>query len=146
MEFKTERIIKTETSNQTATFVILEPWVVDLNGQEISEQEIINTAHEFMMNIPEKYVNINHTKDTEQDDVIFVESYVSPIDMEIADETIKKWSWLVAFKFLSADKWQMLLDGEITGVSMEGTGYVEKTTEQLDKLAKIHEKFISLHA
>jgi hypothetical protein len=116
---KTERIIKTETTNQTATFVILEPGVIDLNGQEISEEEIIKTAHEFVINLTDKYVNVDHTKNTAQDDVIFVESYVSPVDMEISTETIKKGTWLVAFKFLSADKWQMLLDGDITGVSME---------------------------
>lgn len=143
---QTERIIKTESSNQTATFVILEPGVVDLNGQEISESEIIKTAHEFVMNISKKYVNVDHKKWTVQDDVVYVESYVSPVDITIADSTIKKWTWLVAFKFLSADKWQMVLDGEITGVSMEGEGYVEKTADQIEKLQKIHEKFISLHS
>lgn len=143
---KTERIIKTETSNQTATFVILEPGVMDLNGQEISEEEIIKTAHEFMMNLTEKYVNVNHEAKTEQDDVIFVESYVSPVEMDIADEKIKKGTWLVAFKFLSADKWQMLIDGDITGVSMEGTGWVEKTAEQVERLAKVQQKFTSIYA
>ena len=143
---KTERIIKTETTNQTATFVILEPGVMDLNGQEISEEEIIKTAHEFMINLTEKYVNLNHSKNTEQDDVVFVESYVSPVDMDISDEKIKKGTWLVAFKFLSADKWQMLLDGDITGVSMEGTGWVEKTAEQVERLEKIHQKFTSIYA
>lgn len=117
--FQTERIIKTETSNQTATFVILEPGIVDLNGQEISEEEIIKTAHEFVINLQEKYVNVDHVKNTAQDDVIFVESYVSPVEFSISTATIKKGTWLVAFKFLSADKWQSLLDGEITGVSME---------------------------
>lgn len=145
-QMKTERIIKTETTNQTATFVILEPGVIDLNGQEISEEEIIKTAHEFVINITEKYVNVNHQKNTDQDDVIFVESYVSPIDMEISDETIKKGTWLVAFKFLSADKWQMLLDGDITGVSMEGTGWVEKSAEQIEQLEKIEKKFTSIYA
>lgn len=142
---KTERIIKTETTNQTATFVILEPGVVDLNGQEISEDEIIKTAHEFMMNLPEKYVNLNHSKNTEQDDVIFVESYISPMDMELSDEKIKKGTWLVAFKFLSADKWQMVLDGDITGVSMEGTWWVEKTAEQVERLEKVAQKFNSIY-
>lgn len=143
---KTERIIKTETSNQTATFVILEPGVMDLNGQEISEEEIIKTAHEFMINLTEKYVNVNHQEKTEQDDVVFVESYVSPVEMEISDERIKKGTWLVAFKFLSADKWQMVLDGDITGVSMEGVGWVEKTAEQVERLEKIHKKFTSIYA
>jgi len=144
--FHTERIIKTETSNQTATFVILEPGIVDLNGQEISEEEIIKTAHEFVINLQDKYVNIDHVKNTTQDDVIFVESYVSPVEFSISTATIKKWTWLVAFKFLSADKWHMLLDGDITGVSMEWLGYVEKTTDQIAKLESIQNHFISLYA
>ena len=144
--FQTERIIKTETSNQTATFVILEPGIVDLNGQEISEEEIIKTAHEFVINLQEKYVNVDHVKNTAQDDVIFVESYVSPVEFSISTATIKKGTWLVAFKFLSADKWQMLVDGEITGVSMEWLGYVEKTADQISKLQTIENRFISLYA
>lgn len=120
-----QRIIKTDTSNQTATFVILEPDLQDFNGQTITEDEIIKTAHEFVRNLSDKYVNIDHENDTKQADVVFVESFVTPVELELGGDTIKKWSWLVAFKFLTASKWQALLDGEFVGVSMEWYGYVD---------------------
>lgn len=94
-----QKIIKTDNSHQTATFVILEPNSVDFNEQIISEEKIIKTAHEFMENLTQKYVNINHTEDSKQDDVKYVESFISPVDLVLGDATIKKDSWLVAFKF-----------------------------------------------
>lgn len=119
-----QKIIKTDNSHQTATFVILEPNSVDFNWQIISEEEIIKTAHEFMENLTKKYVNINHTEDSKQDDVKYVESFISPVDLVLGDTTIKKGSWLVAFKF-SDEKWQQVLNGEIVGVSMEWFWYVD---------------------
>lgn len=71
-----------------------------------------------MENLTKKYVNINHTEDSKQDDVKYVESFISPVDLVLGDTTIKKGSWLVAFKF-SDEKWQQVLNGEIVGVSME---------------------------
>lgn len=98
---------------------------MDYNGQIIDEQEVIKTAHEFMQNLQNKYVNINHEEGTNVSDVVFVESFVTPVEIPVGEAIIKKGTWLVGMKFLSADKWQQLIDGEITGVSMEGVGMVE---------------------
>jgi len=116
------RIIK-NTSHQTATFVILEPEVEDRNGDIISPDEIVNTAHRFMRNLHDKRVNMDHQPHTDLDDVAFVESFIAPTDLDLGGEVIRAGSWLVAFKFYSAERWQALLDGEISGVSMEGYGY-----------------------
>lgn len=120
-----QKILKTDTSNQTATFVVLEPWVMDYNGQIIAAEEVVKTAHEFMQNLQDKYVNVNHEDDTKVSDVIFVESFITPVDIPVGDITITQWTWLVALKFLSEDKWKQLIDGEITGISMEWYGTVE---------------------
>lgn len=119
-----QKIFKNISGHNTATFVILEPDIVDFNGQKITEDEIIKTAHEFMANLSHKYVNIDHKADTKQDDVLMVESFISPVDIELGGEIIKKGSWLVAFK-LSDEKWQALEKWEFVGVSMEGFGIVE---------------------
>ena len=41
------RILKTSDKHQTISFAILTPDEVDRNGDKISEDEIIKTAHEF---------------------------------------------------------------------------------------------------
>lgn len=119
------RIIKADQSHKTATFVVLEPDTEDRNGDVISVDEIIKTAHEFVRNISEKYVNVNHESGTQLESVEFVESFVLPVPLEIGESTIRQGSWLVGFHFLSDELWQKLVDGEITGVSMEGFGYAE---------------------
>lgn len=116
------KIIK-NSEKRTATFVILEPEIEDRNGDIISADEIIETAHEFFLNSWAKSVNLDHTENSDIDDVRFVESFVAPVDLEIWGETIKKGSWLVAFRFFSDERWKQLEDGYITGVSMEGYGF-----------------------
>jgi len=119
--FNAMRILKTDQAHQTATFVVLEPETVDRNGDLIHEDDIIKTAHEFVRNLHEKYVNVNHQPDTKLQDVEFVESFVLPEDLVISNSAIKKGSWLVGFHFLSTELWDQVLSGEIVGVSMEGT-------------------------
>lgn len=119
------RILKTDTSHRTATFVVLEPDVEDRNGDVISADEIVKTAHEFVRNIAAKFVNIDHKAGTVVESVEFVESFVLPEDLTIAGSVIKSGSWLVGFRFISEEVWQQVLDGEISGVSMEGYGCVD---------------------
>ena len=76
------RIIK-NTSHQTATFVILEPEVEDRNGDIVSVDEIVLTAHSFMRHLQEKRANMNHMRNTDQDDVAFVESFIAPVDLDL---------------------------------------------------------------
>lgn len=115
----TQKILHKSTDHKTITFVILEPWVEDRNGDIINENEIIKTAHEFMSNLQKKNVNINHQANTDQDGVRFVESFVLPVDLQFGTEVVKQWSWLVAFKFDDEDLYQKVIDGDIVWVSME---------------------------
>lgn len=120
------RVIKSNNSHQTATFVVLEPEVTDRNGDIVSKDTIVEAAHEFMMNLPAKAVNFDHKDGTDTDEAWFVESYILPYDLEGEDPegtayTIREGSWMVAIQF-SDTLWQKLIDGEFTGISLEGTG------------------------
>lgn len=64
---KNMRIAKTNSDHKTITFVILTPETVDRNGDKISQDEIIKTAHEFVINIKDKYVNVDHEDGTNLD-------------------------------------------------------------------------------
>jgi len=116
--YKPKLLHKSE-HHQTITFVILEPWVEDRNGDIISSNEIIKTAHEFMANLSSKYVNINHQDNTQQAWVQFVESFVLPVDLPMEQEIITAWSWLVAFKFEEQELYDKVIAWDIVWVSME---------------------------
>lgn len=115
---KTNEIVKTSDTHKTVTYVVLEPDTPDLDGDYISETEIIKTAHEFVLNLWLKKVNFNHEENTDTDEAKFVESFVAPVDIEVEGGIIKKWSWMVAFKF-SDELYQKVVDGKIVWVSLE---------------------------
>ncbi len=85
-----KRIIKTNDTHKTVTYVILEPDSPDLDGDYIDENEIIKTAHDFVENLHLKKINYNHQDDTDTEDATFVESFIAPVDIEVGEETIKK--------------------------------------------------------
>lgn len=108
-----------------ATFVVLEPDTVDRNGDAISAEEIQKTAAEFFFNNKNKAVNTNHRAGSDRIDALFVGSIITPEDLTLSDGTsIAAGSWLVQIQFLSRATWQKVLDGQITGVSMEGIGRI----------------------
>lgn len=116
------KLVKTSDLHNTVTFVVLEPDTEDLNGDIISKDEIIKTAHEFVLNLSKKYINVNHEEGTEIDDAKVVESYISNEDTVVGGEIIKSGSRFVGIKF-SSDMYEQVKTGEIVGVSMEGFGY-----------------------
>ncbi len=127
---KTMRVIKANESHQTAIFVVLEPESIDRNGDIVSLDTITKAAHEFMINLSEKVVNLDHTKgdvtDMDKEEAAFVESYILPAKIDGEDEdgnkyTIPAGSWMVGIKF-SDELWKGLLAGDFTGISLEGWG------------------------
>lgn len=107
------------------TIPVLIPNEIDRNGDIINEDEIIKTAHEFMINLANKKVNVDHQDWTDIQEVYFVESFIAPNDIYIDDDSfIPKWSRLVAIKF-DDETFQKILDWLYIWVSMEGTWYAK---------------------
>lgn len=119
LPFISMQIIKSTTMKQVASFVVLEPDTEDRNGDTISAEEIMKTAHEFFVYKDQKRINTNHKSGTTRLDVVYVGSWIAPVDIPVEDEVIKAGSWIVDMKFLSEKTWKKVLDGTITGVSME---------------------------
>lgn len=119
------RILKSDENHKTITYVILEPESVDRNWDIITADEIIKTAHEFALNLSEKYINMNHLPNTKQHWVMFVESFVLPVPLVYGMDVVKAWSWLVAFKFYDEDLYQKVLDWDIVWVSLEWWAYTD---------------------
>lgn len=114
-------LYKFSETHQTASFVILVPDMVDRNGDIITKDEIIKTAHEFFINISEKKIDVNHEQDTDLPDNVykFVESYITPSDIITDWWIIPTWSWIVGIKFFDNDLWEKVKSWEISGVSMD---------------------------
>ena len=89
------RLVKASSEFNTATFVVLQPGVVDRNGQQISQQEIVKASQEFMINLSQKAINFDHEENTDTQDAVFVENFILPIDMEIGITDFKKGTRLV---------------------------------------------------
>lgn len=112
------RIVKASLKHRTAVFVVLEPEVVDRNGDIVGVEEITDAAHDFVLNLSEKAVNVDHKKNTDTPDAQFVESYILPADLEGEDPegneyTISAGSWMVGIKF-SEVLWEELQKGKFT--------------------------------
>ena len=119
MEFS--NIYKAVETHRTVTYVALVPDVKDYNGDIITKDEIIKTAHEFVINLVKKNINVDHKKnsDVKQSDAVVVESFILPSDVKTPnDKTIPAGSWLVAIKFSEALR-KDVIAGKYVGISIE---------------------------
>lgn len=108
MEFKN---IKKIESQNSALFIALVPDEVDLNGDKITAEEIKKTAYEFMKNLQEKAVNVDHKANTEIQSAHFVESYLTLADMEWNGEIVPQGTWIVGIQF-DDNTFQKIQEGE----------------------------------
>jgi len=116
---KKMRIIKEDDWFNTVLFVALTPDEEDRNWDVISENEITKTAHDFVLNLSEKDVNVDHEDDTELETAEFVESFIAPVDIPVWDEVIAKGSWVIGIRF-DDETYQSVKNGDFVGISIEG--------------------------
>jgi hypothetical protein len=82
------RLIKSESKHNTILFVALVPDEEDRNGDIMDVDEITKTAHEFVMNLSKKKINIDHEEnsDIEDEEYDYVESYIMPCDFTVDED------------------------------------------------------------
>jgi hypothetical protein len=94
-----------------------------------SEEEIAAAAHRLLKN--KGYVNAMHDALAAEGCAI-VENAVALSDIWVGDTSIKKGSWYVGIE-PSPEFREQVDAGEITGVSLEGTGFREALIQKADK-------------
>lgn len=117
------RLLKAADDWSVAYVIVAEPGAEEdggLGAEGIvdvwkSEEEIAAAAHAF-----EGFVNIGHDT-APADGCRVVESAIALTDFEVDGTTIKKGSWYVGLT-LDEPTRELIEKGEITGVSLEGTG------------------------
>jgi len=98
--------------------VVLEPEVVDAQGDIYSADEVRQAAHRFM----EEFggLGLMHRMRV-NGQVKVLESYLAPSDLAIGDATVRKGTWLLAVRILSDELWSEVKDGQLTGFSIGGS-------------------------
>lgn len=124
--------------------VVAEPGALEdsgIGGTEVadrwaSDDEIRKACHRFAKN----GALINQMHQTLDPYGVMVENAIAPVDFEVEGHTIRKGSWYIAIE-PNQDGRNAIEKGELTGVSIEGTGLrttVEKAGEddhaELDRL------------
>lgn len=116
--------------------IVLEPDVIDSQGDTYSADEIRRAAHLFM----EEFggLGVMHRMSVD-DDVKILESYLAPTDFQIGDVTVRQGTWLLAVRVLGDVLWDQIKAGELTGFSIGGNARripvdesENETTEVLD--------------
>lgn len=108
-----------------ATFIVLEPDVVDLHGDTYSAEEVRKACHNFNTFCRKAY--LDHREETDKID--FVESYIVPDDVIINDFAVKKGTWLAVAQFKDEELWKQAKDDDMVGVSIGAYCKVETLNE-----------------
>lgn len=109
-----------------ATFLVLAPDEVDLQGDTYSADEVRKACHNFNQHC--MTANLLHLVETDTFDI--VESYISPVDMVLNDVVIKAGSWMSVLQIYSDEIWSEIKDGNLTGVSIGATANTEYLDEE----------------
>lgn len=108
-----------------ATFLVLAPEEVDLQGDIYSAEEVRKACHSY--NIHCNKANLLHLMETTTFKI--VESYISPVDMIMNDVLIKAGSWMAVAQVYDDDVWESIKLGELCGVSIGARAEVEHLTD-----------------
>jgi len=103
------------------TYIVLEPDVIDLHGDTYSEEEVRKACHNFNSNAVK--CNLFHMVETNGFSI--AESYVTPVDMILGDQFVKKGTWLAVLQYNDTELWDLAKSGEICGVSIGALATVE---------------------
>jgi hypothetical protein len=103
-------------ARQLVTGVALPCNRIDLQADYVEPDQLLDTMIEFMER--SQVMNLMHEESAPQ--VKIVESYLAPVDFELAGFEVKEGYWLITVHVIDKELWQRVLDGEFKGFSIEG--------------------------
>jgi len=118
-------LLKAVDEAQEVTGIVLQPGVVDAQGDIISEEVILKAAQKFLAQY-NKSTELGEQHKVFKQQFDLLQSYVAPTDMAINGKAIKKGTWLVVVKVKNSKDWQKVKEGKITGFSVGGTAKVKQ--------------------
>jgi Putative phage serine protease XkdF len=115
----------TEPKLKQVLFVVMQPDIVDGHGDITTEEEVRKACHSY--NLTCNKANLFHLAETET--FAAVESYITPVDLQIGERFVTKGSWLANLQIYDDDLWSAIESGEVNGVSIGAMADTEKITE-----------------
>ena len=119
-------IAKADSEQQTVTGVVLQPEVVDAQGDIISKSVIQKAAHRFIDQFNQRTkLGLQHNS-FKGGRFSLAESYIAPMSFVLNGKTVSEGSWVMVVKVLDSKIWKRVKDGMITGFSIGGKAQVTK--------------------
>lgn len=96
----------------------------DLHFDYVSEEEVRLAKESFNRQLRKvRMSNLYHLVQTDSFDII--ESYLAPCDMILRGHLVRKGTWLVTLSIEDDKLWDMIVNDEITGVSIGAIAQVK---------------------
>jgi hypothetical protein len=118
-------ILKIDAEKQEVTGVVLQPEVVDAQGDIMSAEVIEEAAGEFLTHFNKGtqlgYMHKDFSKHFE-----LKQSYLAPSNMSIGSKVVKQGAWIMVTKVKDSGVWQKIKDGKINGYSIGGKAKVKQ--------------------
>jgi hypothetical protein len=118
-------IAKANTEEQTITGVVLQPEVVDAQGDIMAAEVIRKAAHRFLAQY-NKATKLGLMHKDFKPRFELVESYLAPMDFDLNGFKVKQGAWLMTVKVLDSAVWERVRRGELTGFSIGGKARVQR--------------------
>lgn len=122
-------IAKATTEERTITGVVLQPEVVDAQGDIIGVDVIRKAAHAFLAGYNTRTKPGLMHKDFKPRFQI-VESYLAPQELTINGKLVPAGAWVMTMKVLDDKVWDQIKKGKLTGFSIGGKARVQKLKPQ----------------
>jgi len=117
-------IQKASEEERTVTGIVLQPDVVDAQGDIIDSSVIRKAAHNFLANFNKK-TTLGYMHKDMNPKFELVESYIAPCELNINGSIVTKGSWVMTMKVLDDKAWKMVKVGKLTGFSIGGRAKVQ---------------------
>lgn len=111
-------IFKADSEKRLVYGVVSEPLTVDAQGDVLSEEEIEQFAHNYL--IKSQKFDVRHNWKRVRASI--VESWIAKSDFEWMGEVIKKGSWIIGVKVFDDDLWSKIRAGVYKAFSIGGRG------------------------
>lgn len=121
--FEVAIIVKAD-EEQTVSGIVLQPEVVDAQGDIMSADVIKQAAYAFLQNFNKSTkLGLQHTT-FPKGKLALVESYIAPNGIVLGAKSVKQGAWIMTVKVLDPAIWKKVKEGKIAGFSIGGKAKV----------------------
>lgn len=111
-------IAKVDEEKRLIYGVVLEPDVVDTQGDFATAEAIEQAAHDFLARY--RIIGEQHRKAARPTEI--VENYITPHDLRLGSQEVRKGAWVMVVRVLADSLWADVKGGLYTGFSIGGWG------------------------